>query len=211
MLYIIAAKIHIYIGLEKAHSKLSIFGLWFFMPVTIFLLNGCISNPSYPKGWASLAVDQGCPSLDGYYEDRGRDPSGYQYLSNMSLYLHLIGGEALNILEIKSAHIKQTDSKISIEALSDKTPIKQRIFHFNENDCDEGFLKIEVPDSTKFYDTSYSQEISLKSFYKLAKSKDGSLVLVIWATDAALVSLVIPLARTEKQWYRFASTEPPDR
>ena len=168
--------------------------------VNIFF-NGCVSHPSYPPHWSKLAVIVNCPRVEGYYKDIGQTEKNSDY--KPSLYKFLVGGDLKVADKVEFIKITQKNIALLIEAYSKDSLIGNRVALFKFDDCDDGFLKLEVPVSKGVQNRAFGVDWHV---IKLSKAIDGHLVLRYDSSFVGFV-LLVPVVASEWSWYRFSRIE----
>jgi hypothetical protein len=174
--------------------------------ILLILLVGCISSPKYPEVWADISENDDCKNIAGYFEDRGENLEGDQYSVFNSIYMMLMEGDPRKSPDVRYIHITQSNGEMvlsaSMKAYAGDEWIEKRTYPVKRELCKNGFLEIKVPESTK----TYSNEVgysAYKFYYRVAMSKDGSLIVVSRSYGVGTISLVPAFASSHKKWFRF--------
>jgi hypothetical protein len=175
------------------------FATVFFAPLVLL---GCLGTPDhreYPEAWAELPENIKCPDLGGTYKDKGRTYMGVKYAP--SIYLILLGGKVRQMDEVEFVKITQNNNEVVLQAYSDTSLVKERIFSYRQQACSGGFLKIDVPGSEEFVNQEGVLGYGWEA-HRLAKTKHGELIVRLDTGSAGLV-LLIPAGSADRIWAIF--------
>ena len=184
--------------LDLSAMKSNILTAYLLLTLVIFM-NSCVSHPPYPQHWSGLQETQKCPRVEGDYSNTGEAENNSKY--RPFLYTYLIGENRTAAERASLIKITQGTNSLLIEAYSDDTLLGRRVADFNPDDCENGFLKLQVPD----YKTSGWFGVDWAGI-QISKAADSSLILRYNYGGVGFV-LVFPVGGSSWNWYRFPNRE----
>jgi hypothetical protein len=164
-------------------------------------MNACSFHQQYPSEWAPIvAPSKGCLDIAGNYLDTV-NPHKVPSLSNI-LIKKWVGAGKLD----KASHLQITrdsDNTITVTAWNERIPIASRTYKKDEYACTDKGIEISMG-----MDATAQNVVGLMwGKVTLAKAGDNSLVVISESGGAGLGFLIVPLAGTDLQYFRYPAKE----
>ena len=173
--------------------------MYLMMAAFLFLTYACVSRPDYPQDWNAVTKNSAIPNISGHYENIGEYGEDRKHKPN--LYRLLIRGNFNDNNKIQSISISQKESELLIEAYSDGSIVESRIAKIESYNNEKGFIIINDPKPEGGVNRDGVLGYTWDSL-AIAKSSDGSLI-IRKDGGAVAIMLLIPVAISEQNWYRF--------
>ncbi len=176
------------------------------------LLSGCMHS-GYPNDWASLSSNTDCANISGTYKQEGESAAkSRQSDALLSRLLDPNKDSGIAFYEhgdVQDVSIVQTDGKLKIDATLNSEVIASWTLDSGDGglSCDEGQW-IYYSETDFFGDEPQAMAMGVgRGTARISKIEDGTLIVEIRSFVAGTAILVIPMAASERVYYRFYPLE----
>ena len=166
--------------------------------VALFLLSGCISNPDYPVGWASVSDEMICQRINGKYRNVGVNHSGHEVsLTSLLFAQNTVGADSIEVLI--------NHDKLTINAFYDGELVKSHAEDIDGSSCKKSFIEIDEPEPEGGINREGVVAITWGAI-QLSINENNDLIVHRNSSGAGIV-LLFPVAGSSWSWFKFSKVE----
>ncbi len=181
--------------------------VWYVVLVVVLVAPGCSSHGVYPVEWGGLSPASGnsCPPLAGVFQNAGERavPEGGSPQYSPPFFSSFFFTDTAAAARAKRVRITgDANAELTVELLGEDASLEPRILQRQDDyRCEDGWLLLE---SSRWMAENVSGFESMT--YRFRKTYEGAMVVQVNSSGVAVV-LVVPVAGSSTEWYRFLPAE----